>query len=306
MALSLTVLVAGATGQQGGAVARQLLQRGHRVIALVRRPDSEEARELESLGAQLVPGDFDDVDSLTRAAEGVDAFYAMATPFETSVETEIRHGMNQVDAAHLAEVKHFVYSSVAGAERLTGIPHFDSKHRVELHVRRSGLPFTILGPTFFMENFTSPMFEEGLKAGVLALGLPPTRGLQMVALDDLAALTVRVMEDRDHHTGLRLDVASDEVTGQQAAGLLSMVSGHRLHYEHLPLDYIRERSEDLAAMYEWLDRVGYQAEILVLRKNYPDVRWHTFEDWARGQDWSGLTSPAWPQTAAEPSTPADH
>ncbi|MCE9671564.1 NmrA/HSCARG family protein [Myxococcus stipitatus] len=306
MAFSLTVLVSGATGRQGGAVARQLLQRGHHVVALVRRADTEQARRLEALGARLAVGDFDDVDSLAQAAEGADAFYAMATPFESSVETEIRHGLNQVDAAQLAEVKHLVYSSVGGAERLTGIPHFDSKHRVELHVRRSGVPFTILGPTFFMENFTSPMFEEGLKAGVLALGLPPTRGLQMVALDDLAALAVRVLEDRDHHLGARLDVASDEVTGQQAAGLLSMVSGHRIHYEQLSLDYIRERSEDLAAMYEWLDRVGFQADVLVLRKHYPDVRWHTFEDWARGQDWSGLTSPAWPETAAEPSSPASH
>ncbi|MCP3169035.1 NmrA/HSCARG family protein [Myxococcus qinghaiensis] len=301
---SLSVLVTGATGNQGGAVARHLLHRGHRVVAYVRQPESPAARSLQSLGAELAVGDFDDVDALARAAESVDAFYAMATPFETGVEAEIRHGMNQVDAARLAEVKHFVYTSVAGADRLTGIPHFDSKHRVELHVRRSGLPFTILGPTFFMENLTSPMFEEGLRAGVLAFGLPASRGLQLVSINDLAAFAVRVLEDAERHEDLRIDVASDEVTGQQAAGLLSMVSGHRIHFEQLPLDFIRERSEDLAAMYEWLDRVGYHADILTLRHNYPDLHWHTFEDWARKQDWSALTSPAWPHAAAEPTPPA--
>ncbi|NTX11027.1 NmrA/HSCARG family protein [Myxococcus sp. CA056] len=302
---SLSVLVTGATGRQGGAVARYLLHRGHRVVAYVRQSDSPSARALESLGAELSVGDFDDVDALARAASGVDAFYAMATPFESGVEAEIRHGLNQVDAARLAEVKHLVYASVAGADRLTGIPHFDSKHRVELHVRRSGLPFTILGPTFFMENFTSPMFEEGLRAGVLAFGLPPSRGLQMVTTDDLAAFATRVMEDAERHADQRIDVASDEVTGQQAAGLLSMVSGHRIHFEQLPLDFIRERSEDLATMYEWLDRVGYHADILTLRHSYPDLRWHTFEDWARRQDWSALTSPAWPHAAAEVTPPAE-
>ncbi|MFY1829551.1 NmrA/HSCARG family protein [Myxococcus fulvus] len=301
---SFSVLVTGATGRQGGAVARHLLHRGHRVVAYVRNPDAPGARALETLGAELAVGTFDDVDTLARVAEGVDSFFAMATPFESGVETEIRHGMNQVNAARLAEVKHFVYTSVAGADRLTGIPHFDSKHRVELHLRRSGLPFTILGPTFFMENFTSPMFEEGLRAGVLALGLPPTHGLQMVTTEDLAAFAVKVLENAERHLEQRIDVASDEVTGQQASGLLSMVSGHRVHFEQLPLDYLRERSEDLAAMYEWLDRVGYRADILTLRHDYPDMRWHTFEDWARQQDWSSLTSPAWPHAAAEPTPPA--
>ncbi|WP_164012595.1 NmrA/HSCARG family protein [Pyxidicoccus trucidator] len=306
MAFFRSVLVTGATGRQGGAVARQLLSRGHRVTAFVRDAGAPAAVELRSLGAELAVGNFDDVDSIVRAAQGMDAIYAMATPFEAGVNTEIRQGLNLADAARLAGVRHYVYSSVAGADRMTGIPHFDSKHRVELHVRRSGLPYTILGPTFFMENFTSPMFEEGLKAGVLAMGLPPTRGLQMVALDDLAAFTVRVLEEPDRFIEERIDVASDEVTGQQAAGLLSMVSGHRIHYEQLPLDFIAKRSEDLAAMYEWLDRVGYHADILTLRHHFREIRWHTFEDWARGQDWSALTSPAWPHAAAEPTPPATH
>lgn len=306
MAFSRTVLVTGATGQQGSALARQLRQRGHRVIAFVRNPGSPIAMDLKATGADLAVGDFEDMDSIVRAASGVDAMYAMATPFEGGMEAEIRHGMNLVDAARLAGVQHFVYSSVAGADRLTGIPHFDSKHRVELHVRRSGLPWTIVGPTFFMENFTSPMFEKGLRAGSLALGLPPTRGLQLVALDDLAAFTVRVLEEPERFFEQRIDVASDEVTGQQAAGLLSMVSGHRIHYEQLPLDLLRDRNEDMAAMFEWLDRVGYHADVLTLRHTFPEVRWHTFEDWARGQDWSALTSPAWPHAAAEPAAPTSH
>ncbi|MDC0712598.1 NmrA/HSCARG family protein [Stigmatella sp. ncwal1] len=285
----LSVLVTGATGQQGGALARQLLDRGHHVVALTRDTDSPAARALHKRGAELVMGDFDDMHTLEKAARGVTSVYAMSTPFEQGTEAEVRHGAHLVDAARRAGVKHFVYSSVAGADHLTGIPHFDSKHEVEHYLRHSRVPYTILGPTFFMENFTGPMFREGLASGILAMGLPPSRGLQMVSLEDLAAFTVQVFSDPEEFIGQRIDVASDEVTGQQATDLLSYASGHRLHYQQLPLDFLQERSDDMARMYAWLDRVGYHSDILTLRHAYPALGWHTFEEWSRGQDWSFLS-----------------
>jgi uncharacterized protein YbjT (DUF2867 family) len=284
----LSVLVTGATGQQGGAVARQLIRQGHRVLALTRRTDSPSAKELQSLGAELVQGDFEDVASLEAAARRADAVFAMATPFEAGIYAEVRHGLHLVDAARLAGVKHFLYSSVAGADQRTGIPHFDSKHEVERYLRRSGLPYTIIAPTFFMENFTGPLFRQGLQDGMLALGIPPSRGLQMVAVEDLARFVARVFSSPEDFLDERIDIASDEVTGQQATDLLSYVSHRRLHYQQLPLEFVRERSEDLARMYEWFDRVGYHADILTLRHEFADTGWHTFEEWARGQDWSFL------------------
>jgi uncharacterized protein YbjT (DUF2867 family) len=132
------------------------------------------------------------------------------------------------------------------------------------------------------------MFSEGLKNGLLAMGLPALRGLQMVAVEDLARFTARVLAYSEDFLGERIDIASDEVTGQQATDLLSYVSGHRLHYQQLPLEFMREHSEDLARMFEWFDRVGYHADILTLRHEFPEVGWHTFEEWARTQDWSFL------------------
>ena len=177
-----SVLVTGATGQQGGALARHLLRQGYRVRALTRRTDSAPAKALEAMGAELVPGDFEDMASLEQAARRADIVFAMATPFEAGIYAEVRHGLHLVDAARLAGVKHFIYSSVAGADQRTGIPHFDSKHEVERYLRRSGLPYTIVAPTFFMENFLGPMVRQGLQDGQLNLGLPPMRGLQMVAV----------------------------------------------------------------------------------------------------------------------------
>ncbi|WP_201756096.1 NmrA/HSCARG family protein [Corallococcus silvisoli] len=301
---SITVLVTGATGQQGGAVIRQLLNRGHHVVALVRDVESPSARALQKPGVVLAQGDFEDRRTLERAMRGVDAVYAMGTPFGSGgVDAEIHHGQNLADAAKRSGVRHYVYSSVAGASELTGIPHFDSKHAVELYLRRLDMPFTILGPTYFMENLTQRPLRDALASGQLPVALPASRGLQMVAVDDLGAFALQVLEDPEKFIGERIDVASDEVTGQQAAALLSMVSGHRIHFEQVPLEQLHQQSEDLAAMFEWLDKVGYHADILTLRNDYPRVTWQTFETWARHQDWGFITSPSWPATAAEPVTP---
>lgn len=282
----LSILVTGATGRQGGAVVRQLLYQGYRVFALTRNPDSPAAHALESLGAKLALGDFEDTVSLEAAMRRVDTVFAMATPYEAGLDAEVRHGMNMVDAARRAGVRHFIYSSVAGADQLTGVPHFDSKHEVERYVRNSNLPYTIIGPTFFMENFISPPVRESLESGVLSLALPPMRGLQMVALEDLARFVALVVSLPEDFYGERIDVASDEVTPQQATDLLSYASSHRLHYEQMPLELLRERSEDRALMFEWLDREGFHADILTLRHEFPRIPWHTFEEWTRNQDWS--------------------
>ncbi len=295
MDFPLSILVTGATGRQGGALARQLLYQGYRVVALTRRPDSPAAQALRQLGAEVVQGDLENPASLEAAARAVDTLFAMTTPFEAGIDAEVRQGMNMVDAARRAGVRHFIYSSVAGADQYTGVPHFDSKHEVERYLRRSNLPYTILGPTFFMENFSGPLVREGLESGVLRLALSPTRGLQMVALEDLARFLVRIIAAHEDFYGERIDVASDEVTMLQAADLLSYVSGHRVHYQRLPLALLREESEDKALMYEWLDRVGYHSDILTLRHEYPLVGWHTFEEWARNQDWSFIGSAARPE-----------
>jgi uncharacterized protein YbjT (DUF2867 family) len=301
---SIKVLVTGATGQQGGAVMRQLLDRGHHVVALVRDRNAARARALMKPGVTLAEGDFNDVVSLESAMRGVDAVYAMATPFgEGGLDAEVQHGMNLADAAKRTGVRHFVYSSVAGASETTGIPHFDTKHQVERYLRDRELPFTILGPTYFMENFTQPPLRDALANGQLPLGLPQTRGLQMVALEDLAAFALLVLEDPERFILQRIEVASDEVTGQQAAALLSMVSGHRIHFEQVPMEQLEQQSDDLAAMFKWFDTEGYHADILTLRKDYPSVKWQTFETWARHQEWNFVTSPSWPTTAAEPVTP---
>ena len=299
----LTVLVTGATGHQGGGVARVLLARGHQVHALVRSPESAPAQALRELGAHLVTGDFEDTDSLEQAMVGVDAVFALATPFGgQGLEGEVRQGRHLIDAAKLARVRHFVYSSAASADQPTGVPHFETKLVLEEHLRHGSLPYTLLAPVFFMENFLGPLFAQRMHEGVLALPLSPHRGLQMTCYPDFAAFAAQVMEEDEDFIGRRIEIASDEVTGEQAAALISYVSGHKLRYEAVPLEAVRSRSVDLERMYDWLQREGFHVDITSLRQAHPRVGWHTFEDWGRTQDWDALLGTTWRgPTAAEPS-----
>jgi uncharacterized protein YbjT (DUF2867 family) len=273
------ILVTGATGQQGGSLARLLLQKKHKVYALTRNTQSSAAQDLRNKGANVVKGDLDDSDSLERAVKDVESIFLMGTPFEDGTEGETRRGKLMADIAKENKVEHLVYSSVANADKNTGIPHFESKYTVEQHIKNLGIPYTIIGPTFFMENLVGP----GLEQGQLALPLSPSSILQQSALENIAEFSALVLERRKPFLGKRIDIASDEMTGEQAAKILSDELGHRIRYVHIPLEQVRQANEDMARMYEWYERIGTGIDITSLHQEYPEVNWLTFKDWARSR-----------------------
>jgi uncharacterized protein YbjT (DUF2867 family) len=150
MTQELTVVVTGSTGKQGGAVARGLLERGHKVRAVTRDPNSKQAKLLANAGAALVAASLGDAAGIKGALEGATSLFAVTTPFE-GTDAEIRQGIAAADAAKAAGV-HLVFTSVGSANQQTGIPHFDSKYEVEKHIAKVGVRATILAPVAFMEN----------------------------------------------------------------------------------------------------------------------------------------------------------
>ncbi|HMJ56953.1 MAG TPA: NmrA/HSCARG family protein [Polyangiaceae bacterium] len=282
MAQELVVVATGSTGKQGGAVARGLLERGHKVRAVTRDPNSSRAKSLAKAGATLVAASLEDTAAITKALEGATSLFAMTTPFGGGTEAETRQGVAAADAAKAAGV-HLVFTSVNSANRQTGVPHFDSKYEVEKHIAKVGVRATILAPAFFMENLS--FGREQLAKGIYAVALPPTRTLAQIAVADIGAVAVRVLEDAGRFTGKRFDLASDELTGNDVVAILSRVTGRPFAYYQVPLDVIRQRmGEDGARMYEWVDRVGYTVDRAALRREFPDVAFHDFESWAKMQD----------------------
>ena len=284
MAQELTVVATGATGKQGGAVARGLLERGHKVRAVTRDPNSSQAKSLANAGAALVAASLEDTAAITKALEGATSLFAMSTPFGGGTDAETRQGVAAADAAKAAGV-HLVFTSVGSANRQTGIPHFDSKYEVEKHIAKVGVRATILAPVYFMENLY--FAKEQLAKGIYPAALPPTKTLAQVAVADIGAVAVRVLEDAGRFTGKRFDLASDELTGNDAMSILSRVTGRNFTYYQVPLDVVRQRmGEDAVRMYEWFDRVGFTVDRAALRREFPDVAFHSFESWAKTQDWS--------------------
>lgn len=282
----MIILVTGATGKQGGATARALLAKGHHVRAMTRKQASPAAERLASAGAEIVVGDFRARDTLTAAMQGVDVVFAMTTFFEEGVAAEVEQGKALVDAAREAGIAHFVQTSAASADRQTGIPHFDSKYEVEEYLASSGVPRTVIAPVAFMENMLNPQVLDGLRRDVYAAPLPADRKLQQIAVEDIGRFALLVVEQREAMLGKRIELASDELSGAEQAAILSQVRGREIRYQEVPLDAVREQNKEVAVMFEWFDRVGYDADIAELRRDFPGVGWHSFADWARQQDWS--------------------
>ena len=286
MSQKLVVVVTGGTGKQGGAVVKSLLQRGHEVRAVTRSTDSAKAKELANAGVTLVRASLEDTAALTKALEGASSLFGMTTPFEGGTQAETRQGISCADAAKAAGV-HLVFTSVGSANLQTGVPHFDSKYEVEQHIAKIGVRATVLAPVYFMENLH--FGKEQLAKGIYASPLQPTRLLAQVAVADIGAVAVRLLEDPDRFAGRRFDLGGDELTGNDVIAILSRVTGRPFTYFQVPLDVIRQRmGEDGAKMYEWLGRVGFTVDRAALRREFPDVAFHDFESWAKAQDWKTL------------------
>ncbi|WP_328619600.1 NmrA/HSCARG family protein [Streptomyces sp. NBC_00354] len=288
----LTVAVTGATGAQGGATARALLSSGHHVRALTRHPDSPAANALHGLGADVRHADFDDRASLDAALAGADSLFAVTTPFGTDTATETRQGKALVDAASTAGLGHVVLTSAAHADRDTGVPHYESKRLIEQHLLATGLPWTVIAPAAFMDNYASGWTLDGLCDGTFAWPMPADRPLTLIPADDIGAFAALALRRRDEFTGRRIDIASDERTPGQIAEILAAATGRPIAHQEVPLAYVRTRSADLAAMFEYFTTSGLDVDVAGLHRDYPEVGWHSFTDWAVGQDWSALLAPA--------------
>jgi uncharacterized protein YbjT (DUF2867 family) len=296
MAETKTVLVAGATGQQGGAVARSLVKRGHRVIGLTR--SASHLKGLATAGIEGAQGDLTERSTLTPFLRNVDGFFIVTTPFgpDFSVhpEKEVQQGTTAIDAANAAAVPHVVLSSVASADQNTGIPHFESKAKVEQFLRASRIPHTITRPVAFMDNYTSPWMTSSLQRGIMEVPLPPTIRQQLVAVKDIGEIVARAFDDPRKAIGQTVELAGDEVPFGDLPAALSKKLGHPIRYVEQPEEEARKiMGDDGLRMFQFFKTIGYRVDIAALEAAW-GYRMTRFPEFLDAVDWQRLATGQWP------------
>ncbi|MCA3448603.1 MAG: NmrA/HSCARG family protein [Rhodobacter sp.] len=267
----MTFLVLGATGQQGGAVARALLSRGQPVRALTRKKDSPAARALANLGAMLVVGDLDRPETLEPAFAGAQSVFSVQDYYAPGVGLagEIRQGRAVISAAKAAGVRLIVQSTMGDALKPGGPAHFLSKALLERDIRNSGLDWTLLGTVWFMDNLTNPAMKPHLMFPVLSGSLRPNTRFQMLAVDDLGWMAAEAMTNPGAWAGRKINLAGDTLTVAQMKAAYLEVTGQRPKAWSLPSALFRRLVPEFAAQLRWHNETGFSFDQTEFRAVHP-------------------------------------
>lgn len=268
-----TIFVTGGTGNQGGAVARNLALQGFTVKVLTRNTASAKAQNLKKLNIQLVKGDLNNADTYREHLKDVYGIFTVQT-FEDGIEKEIKQGISLATLAKEFDVMHFLYSSVAYAHLNTGVPHFDSKFEIENHIRQLGVHFTIVRPTSLYENFLIPQVKKGILKGKLTQPINRDTIQQFIAAEDIGKACVKIFQNRDMYLGRTIHLAAEQLSTQEVAEIFSNVLGKKIEYKKLPVLITRLfLGNNLYKMFKWINEKSSSSieDVELTRKEFPDL-----------------------------------
>lgn len=273
----MTFLVLGATGQQGGAVARALLARGQRVRVVTRNAKGAAARALADLGAEIVTGDMDRPQTLGPAFAGAKGLFAVQDYYAPGVGLggEIRQGRAVIAAAKAHGVRHIVQSTMGDGMQIGGPPHFLSKAVLERDIIHSGLDWTLLGTVWFMDNLLNPAMKPHLMFPVLSGSLKPDTRFQMLALSDLGWIATEALCNPETWAGRKINLAGDVLRVAQMRAIYREVTGLRPKGWRLPAALFRKLVPEFAEQLRWHNEVGFafdQAPLRAVRSDATDFR----------------------------------
>lgn len=287
-----TVLVTGATGNQGGVTTEKLLEadRDFVVRGLTRRPDGEAARALADRGVDVRRGDLSDKESLRSAVDGVDAVVIVTNIWTAGFEGAVRHGKNIADVAVEAGVDHFVFSGSGYQDRDLGVAALEPAGEIEAYIRSLEVPATFLRPVWFMHNL-EPAFED-IRAGTLALPIAEDVTLQMVDVDDVGRAIARVLVDPEAFVGDGIDLAGDEHTPGEMARILSEVTGTDVQPVTVPIEDARAQMGDaMAELFQWFNDEGYSVDIRNVERRF-GFEFTSLREYLERNDWADKTQPS--------------
>lgn len=286
------VLVIGATGQQGGATARALLERDWPVRAFVRDPDKPAAQALAAAGAQLAAGDLDDPDSVRAALRGVHGVFLMLTMMvghridPDAVAAERRHGELVAELAADAGIDHLVYSSLNGAGAGSGIAYYDAKEHIEHHIRKVAVPATVLRPVSFMDNFRTYNRPQVDATGtlVVALAVHPEIPMPLIAVRDIGIFAALAFTNADTWLGRTVTLAGDVLPPPTIAEVFARVTGCPARHQLVPIEQLRAFDPQVGQMFEWFNAHPGTVDVAELRAAHPGLL--DLQTWLRVTGWT--------------------
>jgi uncharacterized protein YbjT (DUF2867 family) len=281
-ARSLDILVIGATGTQGSCVVRRLLEGGHRVRGLTRDPGSRSALALASKGFTPVQGDLNEPPSVESAMRGADGVYLVTDFFKNGIAGEIRQGKMVADLCAKLGIRHLVHASVNGADRASGVHHFDSKGEIERHIRSLGIPATFLRPAVFMEDLTDKKYFPPASWGMMPKLVGSGRPVKWVSVSDIGIAAASVFAHREEWLGKAVPLVGDTKSIAEARDIFEKVTGKRPFALPMPTFLFRRLiSEDLVLMWEWLASSSMDGDVAATKALVPEPL--DMEAWLRGR-----------------------
>jgi uncharacterized protein YbjT (DUF2867 family) len=249
----MKILVTGATGRQGGAVASQLLREGFHVRILTRNPENPKAVLLKKKGAEIIKGDFSDPQALKKAMGGVYGVFSVQNPWITGLDKEVEYGVHMADIAYQEDIAHFVYASAGNGKDDTGVPHFNSKRKVEKHIIQLGLPYTIIRAAGFMELMSDKDFVPPLAAwNVTEKILGRDFQLYWIAVQDIGRVVAQVFKHPEEYTGKEINIAGDYKSMAECREIYESVYGKKPFRIPAPVWLFKLMQKDLWLMYQWM------------------------------------------------------
>ena len=273
------IFVTGATGNQGGATTRNLLSKGFYVKALVRNPAAAKLTADENL--EIIKGDLDDVNSYRYHLHDCDGVFCNLV-YIHGIDREIKQGFELVNASKENNVKHFVYASVIGSDLRTGIPHWESKNKIEDHIKASGLSYTILRPSSLYENMLIPQIKSRILKGKLVLPTHKTTVQQFISSEDVGKISTTVFSNPEKYNGLTINLAAEQMSGEQLASTYSKVMGREIKFQQLPMLITRlVMGRDLTKMFRWVNNNNscFVKDLPAFKNEFPGML--SLEDWIR-------------------------
>jgi uncharacterized protein YbjT (DUF2867 family) len=253
-----TFVVTGATGRQGSAVVRHLIQGGAQVKGLTRNPQSKKAKRIAAFGTKLVTGDMNDLSRLKTVFQGASGVYSVQNPYTSSFAAEVQQGKNVADAARATGIAHIVQGSAGFGEK-TGIPSWDSKLEIQEYMQSLGLPLTVLRPTAFMELISDPGFYPMASTfHHMPRLMGADKKVTWLAIDDLGAIAAKVFNDPQKYIGQDIKLASDLQTINEVRALYQEALGRKA--PHFPMPEFMFRlftGDDLIIMWKYLRTANY-------------------------------------------------